>query len=211
MTRLRLTARAILLDLDGTLVDSRASIERGWARWCAEFGVDLQSVLRIMPGRTAESVFAEVAPQLVNHELAEQGRRLMGWQERDSGDVVALPGVAEMLAGLPDSGWAVVTSGNPPLARARLTAAGLPIPPVLISCEDVANGKPDPAGYLLAAARLGVEPAGCLVVEDADSGIAAGRAAGMPVLAVGPTVPPAGQAAATWWVLALDQVTLRVS
>jgi mannitol-1-/sugar-/sorbitol-6-phosphatase len=76
--------------------------------------------------------------------------------------------------GLP---WAVVTSADTRLAQARLGAAGI-VAPVLVTTDDIAAGKPDPAGYLRAAELLGVPASRCLVVEDAAVGITAGRAAG---------------------------------
>jgi sugar-phosphatase len=206
----RLTARALLVDLDGTLVDSHGSIERAWARWCRYRGADLARVLQIMPGRTAQSVFAEVAPGLSADEAAADAGRLLSWQVEDTEGVVALPGAAELLAALPPACWAVVTSGNRPLARARLATAGLPLPGALVTTEDVLAGKPDPAGYLLAAGRLGVEPGDCVVVEDAPVGVAAGRAAGMAVLAVGGSVSRGELVGATWWVPGLDTVRVGV-
>jgi sugar-phosphatase len=121
-----------------------------------------------------------------------------------------LPGAADLLTALPAACWAVVTSGNRPLARTRLTAAGLPVPGALVTTEDVRAGKPDPEGYLLAATRLGVEPAACVVLEDAPAGVSAGRAADMAVLAVGASVPRAELAGATWWVPGLDTVRVEV-
>ena len=96
----------------------------------------------------------------------------------------ALPGTQSLLRRLPADRWAAVTSGSRELMRARLTAAGLPIPEVLVSAEAVEAGKPEPEGYLKAAAALGRDIRRCLVVEDAPAGIHAGRAAGAQVLAV---------------------------
>jgi sugar-phosphatase len=208
--RLGVTARALLVDLDGTLVDSHGSIERAWARWCAQRGADLVRVLQIMPGRPARSVFAEVAPGLSPDEAAADADRLLSWQVEDTDGVLPLPGAAELLAALPPACWAVVTSGNRALARARLRAAGLPLPGTLVTTEDVRTGKPDPESYLLAASRLGVRPADCVVLEDAPAGVAAGRAAGMAVLAIGGSVPRPELVGATWWVPALDTVRVWV-
>src|SRR5207244_3425106 len=98
--------------------------------------------------------------------------------------VAALPGARDLLAALPAGRWAAVTSGGRDLMSARLRAAGLPEPDVLVAAEDVRDGKPDPGGYLLAARRLGVRADGCVVVEDSPAGVAAGRAAGARVVAV---------------------------
>ena len=97
----------------------------------------------------------------------------------DVADITAAPGAPELLAELDRLGlpWAVVTSADPPLARTRLAAAGIR-PALLVTIDDVRAGKPDPEGYLLAARKLGADPRRCLVVEDAEAGVAAGRAAG---------------------------------
>ena len=105
----------------------------------------------------------------------------------DVDGVVAMPGAQAVLS-LPRV--AIATSSTAALARARLAAAGLPEPDVLVTADQVENGKPAPDPYLLAAERLGVDPASCLVFEDAPAGIAAGRAAGMTVWAVATTHEP---------------------
>jgi sugar-phosphatase len=105
------------------------------------------------------------------------------------GDVRPTPGALAALEGVPADRWAIVTSGDRRLASARIAAAGLPVPRVLVTSDDVAAGKPDPACYLLAAASCGVEPGRCLVIEDAPAGVAAGRAAGMAVLGLRTTYP----------------------
>ena len=80
--------------------------------------------------------------------------------------------------------WAIVTSCSTELAVARLNTARLPMPPLMIAGDDVSRGKPDPEPYLLAAERLAVEPASCIVVEDAPAGIQAGKRAGMRVVGI---------------------------
>ena len=71
-----------------------------------------------------------------------------------------------------------------PLPSPVSARAGLPVPAVLVTAEEVDDGKPDPAGYLRAAELLGVDPAHSIVLEDAPAGVEAGRAAGMTVIAV---------------------------
>ncbi|WP_298321889.1 HAD-IA family hydrolase [Haloactinopolyspora sp.] len=180
-----LTADALLLDLDGTLVDSSESIVRSWLRWAAEFDVD-PARLADSHGRTSADIVADLVPDTeVEHALA----RIDELEIDDAGTVRAMPGAAEFLAALPPSRWAIVTSGNARLARARIEAAALPGPKVLVTADDVTRGKPDPEPFLLGATRLDVDPRGCVVVEDAPSGIAAARAAGMDVIAVTSTYP----------------------
>jgi mannitol-1-/sugar-/sorbitol-6-phosphatase len=184
--RLPVRVGALLLDLDGTLVDSHVAIMRAWNRWSERYGVDPERVREIMPGRTAVAVIRQVLPGLPADAVARQQQELLDWQVDDTDGTAALPGARELLASLPYERWAVVTACDDRLARARLRAAGLPAPDVLVGCDTVPASKPDPAGYLAAAGKLGVAPADCLVVEDAAAGVAAGRAAGMRVLAVPP-------------------------
>ena len=101
----------------------------------------------------------------------------------------AIDGAREVLAALPPAHWAIVTSCPGRLARDLVAHAGLTEPGVLVSSDDVSQNKPAPEGYLLAARRLSVEPADCLVVEDSFAGVAAGRAAGMDVVNVGEVEP----------------------
>lgn len=177
-----LRGKAILFDIDGTLVDSTATVERSWGTWAKEYGVDYAEVLKVCHGRRTEDTVAEfVAPQ----QLVLATARLLALQESaDLEGVLALPGARRVLDALPLSHWAAVTSGPRSLMAARLAAAGLPAPKLLIGAEDVSSGKPDPESYLKAAAELGFEAQECLVVEDAPAGVGAGRAAGAQVLAV---------------------------
>jgi mannitol-1-/sugar-/sorbitol-6-phosphatase len=171
----------ILSDLDGVLVDSAATIEAAWRRFAERHGLDAEHVLRESHGRRTIDVIRLVAPHLDAGTEADRVER----EEIDAArHVRALPGARELVDSVPSGRFAIVTSGSRGLALARLHAAGLPAPGVLVAAEDVEVGKPDPAGYLRAAALLGADPAHCLVLEDAPAGVAAGRAAGMTVVAV---------------------------
>jgi sugar-phosphatase len=179
---------ALLFDLDGTLVDSRAAVRRGWARVSQEYDLDLDldELMRVHAGRPAAATIRAVAPWLDERAVNRVAAAQLSSQYDDLADVVAIDGCEELLdtlafAGLP---WAVVTSGDRRLARARLGAAGV-YPPVLVTADDVTEGKPDPQGYLLAARLLSVPPADCVVVEDSAAGVEAGRRAGMCVVGVG--------------------------
>jgi sugar-phosphatase len=85
---------------------------------------------------------------------------------------------------LPGGRAAIVTSCVWDLATARIAATGITAPAVMVTADQVKIGKPDPAPFLLAASRLGVDPADCLVIEDAPAGLASGRAAGASLLAL---------------------------
>jgi sugar-phosphatase len=167
---------AVLLDLDGTLVDSRRCVERKWRAWSRQHGLDVEQVLAVSPGLRSEDTIRLVAPHLDAEAEAAELRRA---EERCTDGLAPVPGARELVAALPVDRWAIVTSAWRRLARVRLAWAGLPAPPVMVTADDVARGKPDPQGYLAAAAALGVAPEACIVVEDAPSGAAAARAAGM--------------------------------
>jgi mannitol-1-/sugar-/sorbitol-6-phosphatase len=182
----QVTADALLIDLDGTLVDSHASIVAAWSNWAERYAVDLGAVLAIMPGRPATAVMREVRPDLAESVLVTEQATLAATEVADADRVTAMPGAAELLDALAPDQWAIVTACTRELAIARLRAAGLPIPAVLIGIDTVAVGKPDPAGYLTAANQLGTAAERSLVIEDAPAGVAAGLAAGMRVVALPP-------------------------
>jgi HAD superfamily hydrolase (TIGR01509 family) len=171
--------KAVLLDMDGTLVDSDAAVERAWTTWSGEFGADLTTVMAISHGAPAESTVRAMLPGLDEASVEQASARQLTLQYDDLADVVATPGAHDLLAAIEELSlpWAVVTSADRRLAALRLQAAGI-TPPVLVTVDDISAGKPDPEGYCHAAGRLGVDPADCLVVEDAAVGVTAGRAAG---------------------------------
>jgi alpha-glucosidase len=179
------TIEAVLLDMDGTLVDSDAVIERAWSEWAAEYGVDADAVLTMGHGSPAVSTVRRLLPALDDDAVTVAAQRQHALQYGDLSASTATPGAYDLLAALDRLGlpWAVVTSADGRLAKARLDAAGID-PPLLLTIDDVRAGKPDPEGYREAAARLGVSPSACLVVEDSEPGLAAGRAAGMSTAAL---------------------------
>ena len=172
---------AVIADMDGVLVDSSGATTRSWQAWGLRRGVDGVSIQARNHGRPARAVLAE---HVDADELDADARFLLDAETSDIDGVVALPGASDVLALASTMRVAVATSAPEGLARARFAAAGLPVPDVLVTSEDVEHGKPAPDPYLLAARRLGVDPARCLVFEDAPAGIAAARAAGMTVWAV---------------------------
>jgi len=178
-----LTARALLLDMDGTLVDSTALVEEIWTIFARRFGHDPADLMRRIHGVRAADSIARFAPagSDVPALLAELDRLELD----GSPATVEIPGARDLVAALPAASHALVTSAGPALARARLAGAGIRVPDVVVSADDVTAGKPDPSGYLLAAERLGVDPADAIVYEDAEAGIRAGLAAGMRVVVVG--------------------------
>ncbi|GED87266.1 HAD-IA family hydrolase [Streptomyces sp. NPDC091412] len=180
------TARALLLDMDGTLVNSDAVVERIWRRWADSHGLDGDEVMKVVHGRQGHASMALLLPDRpVERNLAENAR-MLAEETSDMDGVIPIPGAAEFLAGLREVPHALVTSADVALSTARMAAAGLSLPDVRVTAESVGASKPDPEGFLKGAAELGVAPADCVVFEDSGAGIAAGRAAGMRVIGVGP-------------------------
>jgi len=175
---------AILADLDGTLVDSVASSECAWGALARRRGLDEEETHRFAMGRPTRETIALLVPE--EERVAEQAQ-VDRDEVDDAGSVVAYPGAAELLAGpIP---VAIVTSGSTELATARLRSAGLEVPKTMITADSISNGKPHPEPFLLGAEALGVEPARCLVLEDAPAGIESANAAGIPVVALRTTHP----------------------
>jgi sugar-phosphatase len=165
--------------MDGVLVDSRAVVERVWRRWCANRQLDPVVVLRTAHGRRTEDTLRALSTSL---DIDAELHWLNDAELSDREGVSAIPGAADTLRQLPDGRWAVVTSAGAELARKRLAWAGLPIPPCLVTADQIDEGKPSPEGYLRAASQLRAAPVECVVVEDTPAGVLAARAAGMRVL-----------------------------
>ncbi|QHY94530.1 Sugar phosphatase YfbT [Streptomyces sp. S4.7] len=182
---MKIHADALLFDNDGTLISSMASVYRCWTRWAGEFGVSADDFARVeLHGRPAAEIVADLLPAATVPAAVARIERLE--VEDVAGGVVLLPGAADLLAALPADRWAVVTSASRRLAEARLAEVGVR-PKTLIAADDITRGKPDPEPFLLAARRLGVDPARCLVFEDAPAGLRSGTAAGMGTVALATT------------------------
>lgn len=178
---MKITADALLFDNDGTLVSSMESVVRCWTRWAEEYGVTEEFARVELHGRPAADIIGDLLPA---DRVAEARRRIDELEVEDvPGGVRLLPGTLDLLAGLPQERWAVVTSAGRALAEARLAEAGIR-PGLLITADDITRGKPDPEPFLLAAGKLGADPARCVVFEDAPAGLAAARAAGMRTVAL---------------------------
>jgi len=178
---MQLDCAAILFDLDGVLIDSTACIIRHWQQWAERYCLDLAEIMSVAHGRRTVETMRLVAPHL---DVEEEAQRFAEIEAADAEGVVTIAGALSLLDVLPADVWAIVTSGTREVAKARLRSQGLPLPKIMVTAEDVTNGKPDPEPYLVAANRLGVPAANCVVVEDSPAGIAAAAAAGMRSLAV---------------------------
>ncbi|WP_042403231.1 HAD-IA family hydrolase [Streptacidiphilus carbonis] len=181
-----LTARALLLDMDGTLVDSGPAVERVWRAWAAKQGLDGDRVLEVVHGRQGFASMAILLPDRpmeVNHA---ENAEMLARETEDTEGVVPIAGAPAFLAALAGLPHALVTSADDALARARMGAAGLTVPSVAVTAEHVTRSKPDPEGFLLGARLLGIDPRDCIVLEDSEAGTRAGLAAGMQVIGIGP-------------------------
>ncbi|MFB0617110.1 HAD-IA family hydrolase [Streptomyces sp. AGS-58] len=203
-----LTARALLLDMDGTLVDSHAVVERIWRRWAERHGLDGDEVMKVVHGRQGHASMAVLLPDRPRKQNLADNARMLAEETADTDGVTEVPGASTFLAALRGVPHALVTSADVALSTARMHAAGLPLPAVRVTAESVSASKPDPEGFLKGAAELGVDPADCVVFEDSGAGIAAGRAAGMRVVGVGARAAVHGPDAV---VRDLTQVAVEVS
>jgi sugar-phosphatase len=174
---LKFYASGLLFDNDGVLVDSHGAAVVAWAQWCREYAPHIDFSDPANAGRRAEDMVRE---WIASPDLFDKANDRINQLEQDSASqTVALRGALELLTSLPENSWTICTSANPNLGRARLLAAGLPVPPQLVTAADVKLGKPHADPYLLGAERLGFDPEDCVVFEDASAGVAAALAAGV--------------------------------
>lgn len=207
--RLRyLACKAVLFDLDGVLVDSRAVVERTWLRWTEHHGLTIPDIVARAHGRRSADTLRELVPE---DAITREVSRLEQMELSDTDGLVVVPGAREAFSALTDDVRAIVTSGAGELARMRLLFAELPVPRILIAAEDVRVGKPSPEGYALAASRLGHDPRTCVVIEDTAAGISAGRAAGCKVIGVSTTFPPEALAGADRVIHTLADIRIAVT
>jgi mannitol-1-/sugar-/sorbitol-6-phosphatase len=186
----QIATRALLIDMDGVLVDSTPAVARTWARWAAKFGMEPDYVVKYAHGRTSLNTIRELLPTATNETHLAENQWMEDAEVADVADVVALPGTQELLAAIPASQFAVVTSASRKLAEVRLRAAGLwQFAKNLVTSSDIHRGKPDPEPYLKGAAKLAIPASDCVVIEDAPSGTRSGKAAGARVIALRTTTP----------------------
>ncbi|WP_033319003.1 HAD-IA family hydrolase [Streptomyces yerevanensis] len=180
---MKIPCQGLLFDNDGVLVDSDEGVDQAWSRWARKRGLPAEEVTAMVHGRRSADTVA-----LLVDDPAERPAALAEIDRLEieaAALTTALPGALDLLTALPQGSWAIVTSGVTALARARLIAAGLPLPLVLITADDVTHGKPAPDGYRTAAEKLGLDPATAVVFEDSVAGATAGATAGAYVIGVG--------------------------
>ena len=174
---------ALLFDMDGTLLSSKGSAERLWGAWARRHGIDVEAFLPTIHGvRSVETIRRLGLPGI---DPEREAAAITKAEIADVEGIEPIPGAARFLASLPENRWAIVTSAPRVLAKARLATVGLPMPAIIVTSEDVVDGKPDPACFRLGAQRLGEDPAACLVFEDAEAGVLGAEAAGAEVVVIG--------------------------
>ena len=183
---LKFECSAILFDMDGVLVDSTAAVAGTWGRWALAHSLDPQIVIDGAHGRRTIETVRAFAPHL---DAMAEANRIESAEAMELDTVTVIPGALQLVRGLPEGPWGVVTSATRPMAITRLQDAGFPMPRILITADEVVLGKPNPEPYLRGAAGVGVQPEHCVVFEDSPAGIRAAIAAGMRVIGLRTTYP----------------------
>jgi mannitol-1-/sugar-/sorbitol-6-phosphatase len=203
----QILCKGILFDMDGILISSIGSVERSWTKWARLRGVDPEGILKSIHGRRSIESVAELRPDL---DPEKENQIIEQFEIEDTEGVSVLPGVLALIGKLPADRWTVVTSATEPLARVRLGASGIPVPPRIVTAESVAHGKPHPAPYQAGAALLGFEPRDCVAFEDAASGTKSARSAGCTVVATTFSHSANALAAAHYLIPDLTGVTVEI-
>lgn len=197
----------VLFDLDGTLISSIPAVERCWADLVIKANLQLGDISELH-GVPARQSITRLLGEGRSDEVEHWVEYLHEAECTDTDGILPLPYAVELLAGLSELEipWGIVTSCTRRLAVARVGAAGLQIPELLVTADDVKIGKPDPEPFLLGAHLAGVSTERAIVVEDAPAGVTAGLAAGMRVITVETTHTKAELPGATWQVAGLPEV-----
>ncbi|MBN1564083.1 MAG: HAD-IA family hydrolase [Anaerolineae bacterium] len=188
-----LRARAILFDLDGVLINSEQAVVASWREWALAHDLDPDELLPQVHGRRSRDTIAHITPHL---DTEVEAQHLLQLEIDHVASCTGYAGAKALIDALAGHPHAVVTSGEWPLASARLGQGGITPPNVFVTAHDVTHGKPDPEGYLLAASKLGIAPEHCIVVEDAPAGIQAAKTGGMRAIGVATSVDPSELTAA---------------
>ncbi|KAJ3986348.1 HAD-like protein [Lentinula detonsa] len=178
--------QAVLFDMDGTLIDSTPGLYKAWEVFSADYGLgDAATIAHATHGKRLYDTLRDICGIQQEEKLLAEIERFE--EEVIRGNPNALPGAVELLSKLESLGadWSIVTSASNYFTPRALQQCGIPLPAAkIVTSSDVAHGKPHPEPYITGAAHCRVDPTKCLVVEDAISGLKAGRAAGATTLAV---------------------------
>ena len=183
--------KAVLWDLDGTLVDSADFHWQAWRDTCAAEGAPItyEQFVQSFGNRNDRILRSWLGDQIEPDRMT----RLSEAKEAQFRELVRahgispLPGVREWLTRLADQGWRHAIATSAPRANLETLIDAMEMRPLFgagIAAEDVTHGKPDPEVFLIAAGRLFAAPQHAVVVEDAPAGIDAGRRAGMRTIGV---------------------------
>lgn len=186
-------------------MNSAECVERTWRVWAARHNLEPEKIIAYAHGRRTIETVQLVAPEL---SADEELRSLESSEAMTAEGVYEIEGARELLESLPRDRWAIVTSGVRPVAEFRIRLTGLPVPSVMICADDISRGKPDPEGYLKAAANLRQSSQDCIVIEDAPAGIEAAHSAGMTAIAIATTHPSDRLCAADAVVDRLSELTV---
>ncbi|KAK9722359.1 DL-glycerol-3-phosphatase [Basidiobolus ranarum] len=173
--------KALLFDMDGTLIDTTQPVERYWKQFCKTHNIVEEELFAMCHGVRSIEVLKRFTPHLATPEYSMQ---IETEAAMDAEGVVSIVGAHELLHKLPSERWAIVTSAGRGMAELRVGQQGFPVPNVFITGTEVTHGKPHPEGYLRAAKELGVDPSECIVFEDAPAGVQAALNGNMRVIGV---------------------------
>lgn len=181
-------ADALLFDMDGTLVDSTELVEAIWRAFSERNDLEFTEVIEFAHGRPTTATLREFTTDDAHFD--REMKRITDEEAAGSDAVREIPGAAALLGNIPRDRFAVVTSASREIAVQRLAATGIAIPDVLITADDVTEGKPSPEGYRSALRLLNAAATESAVFEDAEAGILAGLASGACTVVVGGYTSP---------------------
>jgi beta-phosphoglucomutase len=183
-------SKGVIFDLDGVLVNTGEFHRRSWYDLAKREGFEMSDELFYS---TFGMQNYQIIPMLVGREVtAEELERLSEWKESRyreliSGKLKLLEGVKELIDDLKRAGFLLAIGTSTPLVNLKFMLENVPVDgwfDAYVTGEDVQRGKPEPDTFIMAAEKLSLPREKCVVVEDAVQGVAAGKAAGMAVVAV---------------------------